>query len=107
MMEDTEEQEMDNSQPLTPVRRLMQYVYCRRLAYLEWVQQEWDDNYYTEDGRFVHRRVDVERESHDQQPTTSVYLTGPMEGLATKLDLLDLDNGEAAPVPKRILLYSV
>lgn len=98
MMEGTEEQEMDNSQPLTPVRRLMQYAYCRRLAYLEWVQQEWDDNYYTEDGRFVHRRVDVEKESHDQQPTTSVYLTAPMEALATKLDLLELDNGEAIPV---------
>ena len=27
--------------PLLPVRMLNEYVYCPRLAYLEWVQGEW------------------------------------------------------------------
>jgi len=89
---------MDNSQPLTPVRRLMQYVYCKRLAYLEWVQQEWDDNYFTEEGRYVHRRVDEEKDSHDAQPTRAVHLAAPDEGLVTKLDLLELEDGVAVPV---------
>jgi len=27
--------------PLRPARMLNEYVYCPRLAYLEWVQGEW------------------------------------------------------------------
>ena len=43
---------------LVPVRMLNEYTYCPRLAYLEWVQQEWADNRETMEGKEVHRRVD-------------------------------------------------
>ncbi|MFQ5668495.1 MAG: hypothetical protein ACE5HT_17265, partial [Gemmatimonadales bacterium] len=45
---------------LLPARMVNEYVYCPRLAYLEWVQGEWDDNLDTIQGRFAHRRVDRE-----------------------------------------------
>ena len=48
-----------------PARMVNEFVYCPRLAYLEWVQGEWDDNLDTIQGRFVHRRV-------DQEPATDV-----------------------------------
>lgn len=44
--------------PLLPVRMVNEYVYCPRLAYLEWVQGEWADSADTVEGRHVHRRVD-------------------------------------------------
>src|SRR5579872_559525 len=52
---------MPNDTPdLVPVRMLNEFVYCPRLFYLEWVQGEWADNYFTEHGRSVHRRADHE-----------------------------------------------
>ncbi|HXK96065.1 MAG TPA: CRISPR-associated endonuclease Cas4/Cas1, partial [bacterium] len=42
---------------LIPARMLNEYAYCPRLCYLEWVQQEWDDNEWTLDGTYQHRRV--------------------------------------------------
>jgi CRISP-associated protein Cas1 len=44
--------------PLLPARMVNEYVYCPRLAYLEWVQGEWADSADTVEGRHVHRRVD-------------------------------------------------
>jgi CRISPR-associated protein Cas1 len=41
-----------------PARMLNEYTYCPRLFYLEYVQQEFEHNADTLDGRFVHRRVD-------------------------------------------------
>ena len=45
--------------PLVPVRMVNEWVYCPRLAYLEWVDGEWADTGDTEDGRRIHARVDV------------------------------------------------
>ena len=44
--------------PLIPVRMVNEWVYCPRLAYLEWVDGEWADSADTEDGRRTHARVD-------------------------------------------------
>lgn len=33
-------------------------LYCERLMYLEWVQNEWADNRFTAEGTAVHKRVD-------------------------------------------------
>lgn len=85
-------------EPLTPVRMLTQYVYCPRLAYLEWVQKEWADNYYTEDGNLTHRRVDAYSESVEAPVTRSLQLTAPKEGLVTKLDVMEQRFGEGTPV---------
>ncbi len=85
-------------EPLTPVRMLTQYVYCPRLAYLEWVQKEWADNYYTEDGHFTHRRVDAYSEAVEDPVTRSLQLSAPSEGLVTKLDVLEQSSKVGVPV---------
>lgn len=33
--------------PLIPARILNEYIYCLRLAYLEWIHSEFADNAYT------------------------------------------------------------
>ena len=40
------------SQDLIPVRMLVQFVYCHRLAYMEWVQGEFANNFYVVDGKY-------------------------------------------------------
>src|ERR1700693_1427406 len=45
--------------PLVPVRMVNEYVYCPRLAFLEWVDSEWADSGDTEEGRRAHVRVDA------------------------------------------------
>jgi hypothetical protein len=42
-----------------PVRMVNEYVYCPRLAFLEWVDSEWADSGDTEEGRWAHARVDA------------------------------------------------
>ena len=50
--------EMVRDVPLLPARMINEFCYCPRLAYLEWVQGEWDDSADTVEGRYVHRKVD-------------------------------------------------
>jgi hypothetical protein len=45
--------------PLVPVRMVNEWIYCPRLAFLEWVDGEWADSGDTEEGRRVHVRVDA------------------------------------------------
>ncbi len=84
--------------PLTPVRMLTQYAYCPRLAYLEWVQKEWADNYYTEDGRFAHRRVDEPSKDYDAPTTRAMSLSAPRAGLTGRLDLLEQHDDTGIPI---------
>ncbi|HEY3545481.1 MAG TPA: CRISPR-associated endonuclease Cas1 [Propionicimonas sp.] len=44
---------------LVPARMINEVLYCERLLFLEYAQGEFADNYYTVDGRHVHRRADV------------------------------------------------
>lgn len=48
----------DSTAPLVPARMLNEFAYCPRLAYLEWVQGEFEHSEDTLEGRFRHRRVD-------------------------------------------------
>src|SRR6266704_1336420 len=45
--------------PLVPVRMVNEYVYCPRLAFLEWVDSEWADSGDTAEGRRVLVRLDA------------------------------------------------
>lgn len=93
---------------LIPVRMLNEFTYCPRLAYIEWVDQEFEDNLDTMEGRFAHRRVDRESKK-DLKPqeelpekekihTRSVMLSAPSEGLVAKLDLVETVGDVATPV---------
>jgi len=52
------DQQSDDPASLIPARMLNEFAYCPRLGYLEFVDGEWDDNVFTKQGTFGHRRVD-------------------------------------------------
>ena len=47
------------SQPLLPVRRLHNFIYCPRLFYFQWVENIFQENADTVAGSHVHRNVDA------------------------------------------------
>ena len=84
---------------------LNEFAYCPRLGYLEWVQGEFEENFFTEDGRFKHRRVDgandtpPDPEDEDgPQTRRSIMLSGETCGLIAVIDLLETDGTTAVPV---------
>ena len=90
---------------LLPVRMLNEYVYCPRLAYLEWVQGEFAASADTVDGSIRHKRVDhpsgqLPNEPQDDQKihATSVSLSSPELGITAKLDLVEGEGDEVAPI---------
>ncbi len=91
---------------LLPARMLNEQAYCPRLAYLEWVQGEFADNAFTEDGREQHRRVDgredalFDGDEDDGAPKVarSVLLSAERAGLIARIDLVEVEGGRAVPV---------
>jgi CRISPR-associated endonuclease Cas1/CRISPR-associated protein Cas4 len=94
-----------------------EYVYCPRLAYLEWVQGEWADSADTVEGRHTHRRVDKPRgtppapgaggptgagaddtDGADRIHVHSLELSSEALGLVAKLDLAEFEGRRAVPV---------
>ncbi|WP_280554642.1 CRISPR-associated endonuclease Cas1 [Halomonas sp. 25-S5] len=97
--------ELSGDQPLLPARMINEYVYCPRLAYLEWVQGEWDDSADTVQGRHVHRRVDRQSgklpESPDEDErihARSITLSSNRLGLIARMDLVEGEGSEVVPV---------
>lgn len=95
--------------PLLPARMINEYVYCPRLAYLEWVQGEWADSADTIEGRQGHKRVDKRRGSPPDPAAAgeledtrihvhSLELSSDALGLIAKLDLAEFDGRHAVPV---------
>ena len=93
--------------PLVPTRMINEYVYCPRLAYLEWVQGEWADSSDTVEGRHAHRRVnrdggklpppeDVDRTA--KLHARSVTLSSDRLGVIARMDLIESDGGRVAPI---------
>lgn len=90
---------------LVPARMLNEHVYCPRLAYLEWVNQGFQDSADTVEGRFVHRRVDQPRgrpargDGEDERPpSTSVTVSSERLRLIAKIDLIESDGKTVVPV---------
>ena len=97
--------------PLLPARMVNEFVYCPRLAYLEWVQGEWMDSADTVEGRHAHRRVDKPRGNApdaDADPNAgadaerihvhSLELSSDALGLVARLDLAEFEGRRAVPV---------
>lgn len=91
---------------LLPVRMVNEFAYCPRLFHLEWVQGEWADNAFTEDGKVVHRRANREGvappEPDDQGAppfvARAVSVSSLRLGLSTRLDVVEGEGGVVAPV---------
>ena len=96
----------DEEKPLIPARILNEYVYCPRLAYLEWVQKEWESSSDTVEGRHVHKRVDQQGgslpepddDASDLKIARSVELSSKKLDLVAKVDLVESEDGEVRPV---------
>ena len=105
--------------PLLPARMINEYVYCPRLAYLEWVQGEWAESADTLEGRGVHKRVDKARgnpptasgkgapaaegaDGDDAEPerihVRSLELSSDALGLIAKIDLAEFEGRHAVPI---------
>ena len=93
--------------PLVPARMVNEFVYCQRLAYLEWVQGEWVDSSDTVEGRHAHRRVNREGGKLPQPGDAgkaeklharSVTLSSERLGLVARMDLIESDGGKVTPV---------
>jgi CRISPR-associated protein Cas1 len=57
----------NEAQPLLPVRRLHNYVYCPRLCYLQWVENLFVENEDTVAGTAAHRNVDQPTSFNDEK----------------------------------------
>ena len=93
--------------PLVPVRMVNEWIYCPRLAFLEWVDGEWADTADTEEGRRAHVRVDTgggklpapaDIESRPDFVARSVTLASERLGIIAKIDLVDGNDGTVTPV---------
>lgn len=100
----------DTGMLLVPARIINEVLYCERLMYLEWVQGEWDDNYFTVDGRAVHKRADrpgkpltaPEPISEEGEPlpytARSVWLSSETLGITAKIDVVDVEGNQVIPI---------
>jgi CRISPR-associated protein Cas1 len=105
---ETSERSQVAAPELVPARMLNEFAYCPRLAYLEWVQGEFEDSADTVEGRFHHRRVDeagskqeveVSAEADDElHIARSVMLSAERAGLIARIDLLEVEGEQAVPV---------
>ncbi|NPV72064.1 MAG: CRISPR-associated endonuclease Cas1 [Firmicutes bacterium] len=96
--------------PLVPARILNEYTYCPRLAYIEWVQGEFEESADTLSGSLRHRRVDqevggfpgegdaVSSEDGSSIHARSVMLSSARLGLIARMDLVESSGSEVIPV---------
>ncbi len=96
---------LSGDNPLMPARMVNEYVYCPRLAYLEWVQGEFAHNEYTVDGKIKHRRVDQKQgrlPEADEEPARiharSVDLASEKLGVIARIDLVEGAGDHVQPV---------
>ena len=91
---------------LVPARMVNEFIFCPRLFYLEWVQGEWADNAFTEEGRAAHQRTD-QRAGEVPPPdepadfkARSVELSAPVLGINGRIDVLEgeSDGGSVVPI---------
>jgi len=119
---DAESSDTEIDQDNLPIRMLNEYTYCPRLFHLMYVEGRWEENEFTLEGKYVHRRVDRvdqllpdpdaparDNEKHtdadasnggDEAPrlSRSVSLTSPGLGITGKLDLVSTAGEEAVRV---------
>ena len=96
----------DADTPLVPARMVNEWVYCPRLAYLEWVEAEWAESGDTAEGRRAHVRVDEgggrlpepDELGEERARARSVTLSSERLGVIAKMDVVETGDGLAMPV---------
>ena len=83
-----------------------EWVYCPRLAYLEWVEGEWAESGDTAEGKRAHARVDEgsgrlpepDDLGEDMRQARSVTLSSERLGVIAKMDVVQTGEGTTMPV---------
>lgn len=96
----------DAQTPLVPARMVNEWVYCPRLAYLEWVEGEWADSADTVQGKRTHTRVDKggghlpspDELDEEMSQVRSITMSSERLGVIAKMDVLSIRDGVVMPV---------
>lgn len=89
---------------LLPVRRLNGYVFCARLFYLQWVDDQWVDTSVTDEGTRAHRHVDQDKGAAPDpdlaslKRAQSLQLSSERLGLVGVVDVVEGIGGQVQPV---------
>lgn len=87
-----------------PISALQHYVYCPRQCALIYLEQDWDDNLFTERGNRAHQNVDIPegmvREGiHVER---ALPLWSERLGLVGKADVVEFIDGVPYPVEHKV-----
>ena len=87
---------MSDDAPMMMLSALQHYAYCPRQFALIHVEQAWEENYWTADGRVLHERVDsgVAEQRRGVRYERGVLLRSERYRLSGKMDLLEIEKGE-------------
>lgn len=96
----------NDEMPLIPARMVNEWVYCPRLAYLEWVEGEWADSGDTAQGKRTHARVDrggkqlpsPDDIGDEMSKARSITLSSERLGVIAKMDVVETGEGVVMPV---------
>lgn len=87
------------------MRMLVQFVYCNRLGYMEWVQNEFASNEFVADGVYKHRNVDkttghkkLQTDTEEKIHASSITISDPQLGIVSKIDRLEKTGSIATPI---------
>jgi CRISPR-associated protein Cas1 len=96
---------------LIPARMINEWLYCPRLAFLEWAQGEWASNADVAAGKRAHRANDKGRapmlpapDALDDKPfkTRRLSLASEALGLVAEIDALEAEDGLVVPVDTKV-----
>jgi CRISPR-associated exonuclease Cas4/CRISPR-associated protein Cas1 len=97
---------------LIPARMVNEWVYCPRLAFLEWAQGEWAPNADTAAGVRAHQATQGGRAPALPAPeavdeglelrTRRLLLSSERLGLTAEIDILDVEDGKVTPVDVKV-----
>lgn len=85
---------MDDS--LLAISALQHYAYCPRQFALIHIEQVWEENWFTAEGRVLHERVDsgVAEQRRGMRYERGVLLLSQRYRLTGKMDLLEIEQGD-------------
>ena len=79
---------------ILPISALQHYAYCPRQFALIHIEQVWEENRFTAEGRILHERVDSgEKEQRGRlRYERGVALVSQLHGLIGKMDMLEIET---------------
>ncbi|MEW5757080.1 MAG: CRISPR-associated protein Cas4 [Pseudomonadota bacterium] len=81
---------------LLAISALQHYAYCPRQFALIHIEQVWDENWFTAEGRVLHERVDsgVAEQRRGTRYERGVLLLSQRYRITGKMDLLEIEQGD-------------